>query len=212
MVGQLLPGLGVQHAGLHVLWQPRQDGVANGGGISRHAAANADIHAKPRQPGLDPFRVQYVRAIQHADGSGFIDLPHQRPQDGPGPRAQVGMGDGVEAKIQHLQRQPEQPRVRHALHVADIHQRVEEAKGRGIVQPRAARDFRHGELGLLRRERFEDAEALRQRLHRVLGCVARAARLRCGRDGVLGSHVYLHCQFLMQTRNRVRIPNFSLMN
>ena len=83
-------------------------------------------------------------------------------------RPQVGARNGVEADIEAFQRQAKPSRVVDFFDVAEHHERIEQAEGGALVETGTTRDVSQHQFRLIARERFDDLEALGERLHHVL--------------------------------------------
>src|SRR5579872_4577285 len=199
--GQLLARLRLQDCDLIGPGQPRQDGVTDRRGIGRDAAADPDIDAKPGKSGLDALDIEHVGPFEHADRRRFVDLSDQPSQNWPCAGAQVRAGYRIETEIEYLERKPKLSAVGNAVDIADLDQRVEKAKGGGIIDARQPRDLSHREFRLLRGERLKHPETLGQRLHGVL--LGRAAFVFLARQALA------HRGFPLKFGSRIIIRSFS---
>ncbi len=148
--------------------QMRQHRLADRGRVGGHAAADPNVDAKAHEACLNPFDIDEIGAVRHGDRSRLDRIIDELAQHGTRELAQVGAGDRVEAEIETLQRQPESLRFGKLLDVAELHQRVEEAKRSGVVDAGGARHFRKPHFDAFGRERFQHAKTLRERLNRIL--------------------------------------------
>jgi hypothetical protein len=83
------------------------------------------------------------------------------------PTSERRTADGVQAEVDHLQRQPEALAVRHARHIAQHHQSVEHPECGARIDAGGPRHFAQGHFGAFGREGFEHAQSLGQRIHQV---------------------------------------------
>src|SRR6187551_3708811 len=82
---------------------------------------------------------------------------------------QVSAGQGAEPEFQTFKREAVALRADDGSEVAEVHQRIDEAKRSPAVERRACRDLRQRELGNGWIERSDYPERLGDRLHGALG-------------------------------------------